>query len=158
MVQKKYPSKMTGEIVEWAKPYGWKMAGYRGDGHVRMVHPETGQEATLPASPSSRNTVKVEKAKLLKMIGAKDENRAKAGKFRKGTGRKPGYVNGFTPDYSDTPWDAAYQAIEDIDNQLSVLDPQRHPMKARKLVAERLRHSRTLQGYHKPVPRPPLVS
>lgn len=147
--------KAIAELVDWARPLGWRFTGYAKSGHVILEH-DNGKRYHVASTPSEYRTVANIKAELERQAGRK-VSRPKAGKYRKG-GRQAGYAAGYTPSYDAAPWRVAADELDDVDGQLSVLDPQRHPLKARKLAARRLELEATLRRYHKPVPPHPLAS
>lgn len=150
MTSNRYPSKAAGEVVEWAKRYGWSWQGYYGNGHLRLVH-RNGRTYQLSATPSDVRMIENAKATMHRLAGTSEE-KPRAGRIRKGDGERTGYTGGPGCMAAGDEVTYALDELENIDGLASVLDPEEDGERLELLKARRRRYAAILVRHGRPVP------
>lgn len=154
---RRFPSRETRELVEWAESHGWRMGPYTGTGHIRLIH-RTGKSYTIAATPSDWRGLQNAKSALLRTVGER-ESKPNAAKYKKGDRSAPRFIDTRARDYGeDAPWKTAAADLADIDAELATLSPRRHRARMVELAHKRLACCEILEMFHKPVPPLPAVA
>ena len=154
---RRYPSRETRELVEWAEKRGWKWGGYSGTGHIWLNH-VSGASYTIAASPSDWRGLTNAKAALLRITGDKEE-KPNAGKYKKGDRSAARFIDTHARFYGDDcPWKKAAADLAEIDAELATLSPRRHRARMLELAAARLECVKTLEHYHQLIPPLPHMA